>query len=380
MRKAILVLLALASILCLGSMPAMCTEKTITDMEGRTVTVSEPIERVVTAGETKVPCIMAALGVGDMIVGTGGATPKTSGIITTTPGFLIPAINNVTNLGRTYEFNVEGAAALKPNLIIFEADCAGQGDSINNNRQLIEKLELFNKSFPLAVLKNGACANPPSPDNIYREIEILGWLFDKQAKAKEIVDFLKEEVELVKQRTDGIKEEEKPKVLFGNLQAWSSTSKGSLMLITPDYDCATLYPGITKIKNAYPGQTRVSMSAEQLLNLDPDVIILLYNKQEWKAEDIRNETEYKAIQEMKAIKNKRVYSTGQLELYRSEAGLEFPIEMLIEAKAAYPDRFKDINVGEQLAKHYKALYGLTDEQAKDLKKCMLLDWMDEEGF
>ena len=38
MRKAILALLVLASILCLGLIPAMCAEKTITDMEGRTVT------------------------------------------------------------------------------------------------------------------------------------------------------------------------------------------------------------------------------------------------------------------------------------------------------------------------------------------------------
>ena len=35
----------------------------------------------------------------------------------------------------------------------------------------------------------------PHQKNIYREIEILGELFDEQERAEEIIDFLKEEVE-----------------------------------------------------------------------------------------------------------------------------------------------------------------------------------------
>ena len=375
-------LLLLASLLCMGTMPAMCAEKTITDMEGRTVTISEPIERVVTGGFSMAPCIMAAFGVGDKIVGTGGATyPKTSGNQTTTPAFLIPALNDMTDLGRGYLMNVEAAAALNPDIVIYQATCGPGSNSLENSR-FISNLELFNRSFPLVVIKAGSCANPPTPDNIYEGIEILGDIFDKQAKAKEMIDFLKQEVDLVKQRTEGIKEDEKPSVLFGTLLGWSSDFKGALISVSPDYTGLTFYPDITNIKNAYKGNASVyaDMSSEQLLALNPDVIILGHSKKEWKAEDIYNESEYKAIQGIEAIKNKRVYSTGQFTLYGFQAGLEFPIEMLIEAKAAYPDRFKDINVGEQLTKHYKALYGLNDEQVKELKKCIHLDWMDEEGF
>jgi iron complex transport system substrate-binding protein len=381
MKKAILALLVLASILCMGSMPAMCTEKTITDMEGRTVTISEPLERVVTAGYSIAPCVMAAFGIGDKIVGAGGAVYP-GGNFTTVPAYLIPALQNMSDLGRGSSLNAEAAIALNPNILILEVDCAGQGDSTQKYGQLIEKLDLFKESVPLVVIKNGACANPPSPDNIYQEIEILGEIFDKQAKAKEMIDFLKQEVDLVKQRTEGIKEDEKPSVLFGTLLGWSSDFKGALISVSPDYTGLTFYPDITNIKNAYKGNASVyaDMSSEQLLALNPDVIILGHSKKEWKAEDIYNESEYKAIQGIEAIKNKRVYSTGQFTLYGFQAGLEFPIEMLIEAKAAYPDRFKDINVGEQLTKHYKALYGLNDEQVKELKKCIHLDWMDEEGF
>ena len=376
-------LLLLASILCIGTMPAVCAEKTITDMEGRTMTVSEPIERVVTAGYGMTPCVMAAFGIGDRIIGTGGAS--VSGTSVTGPGnettatFLIPGLKNMTDLGRGPNLNVEAAVALNPDLMILEKDCAGQGGSNLGYNKLIDQLLLFNKSFPLVIIKNAACNSPPSPDSVYSEIELLGEIFDKQDKARELTDFLKDEVNLASQRTEGIAEDEKPTVLVAALSGSADIAKGKLATVLPDYDCATLYPEITGVKNAYTGEARAVMSAEQLIALDPDVIILVRGAR-WKPSDLYENEDYKALQSIKAIKNKRVYSTGHMEYTRNMAGLEFPIEILIEAKAAYPEKFSDVNVGEQLTKHYKAVYDLNEDQVKRLKEEMELDWMDEEGF
>jgi iron complex transport system substrate-binding protein len=376
-------LLLLASILCIGTMPAVCAEKTITDMEGRTMTVSEPIERVVTAGYGMTPCVMAAFGIGDRIIGTGGAS--VSGTSVTGPGnettatFLIPGLKNMTDLGRGPNLNVEAAVALNPDLMILEKDCAGQGGSNLGYNKLIDQLLLFNKSFPLVIIKNAACNSPPSPDLVYSEIELMGKIFDKQDKAGELTDFLKDEVNLASQRTEGIAEDEKPTVLVAALSGSADIAKGKLATVLPDYDCATLYPEITGIKNAYTGDARVVMSAEQLIALDPDVIILVRGAR-WKPSDLYENEDYKALQSIKAIKNRRVYSTGHMEYTRNMAGLEFPIEILIEAKAAYPEKFSDVNVGEQLTKHYKEVYDLNEDQVKRLKEEMELDWMDEEGF
>jgi iron complex transport system substrate-binding protein len=207
----------------------------------------------------------------------------------------------------------------------------------------------------------------------------LGEIFDKQDKARELTDFLKDEVNLASQRTEGIAEDEKPTVLVAALSGSADIAKGKLATVLPDYDCATLYPEITGIKNAYTGEARAVMSAEQLIALDPDVIILVRGAR-WKPSDLYENEDYKALQSIKAIKNKRVYSTGHMEYTRNMAGLEFPIEILIEAKAAYPEKFSDVNVGEQLTKHYKAVYDLNEDQVKRLKEEMELDWMDEEGF
>jgi iron complex transport system substrate-binding protein len=378
MRVAILVLLLSVLILCLGSMPAICTDKTITDMEGRTVTMSEPIERVVTAGQSMSPCVIAALGVGDKIVGTGGALSASTN--ETTPTFVLPAIKALPDLGRGYKFNLEAAAALDPDVIILEKDCAGQGDSSAEYMKLIEKFSLFNKTIPFVVINNAACFDKPSPESVYEEITILGELFNKQNKSREVVDLLKEEVALIEERIKDVKPEDRPSVLFLGMVAGTEYGKGKLAIILPDYDCGTIFPEITNVKNTHTGNARELMSSEQLLTMDPDVIILVRSPGGYEVEKLYNSADYKALQGMRAVKEKKVFSTGQFELSRNMAGLEFPIEMLIEAKAAYPDRFKDVSVGDLLSNHYKKLYGLNDEQVKVLKEIMGLDWMDKEGF
>ena len=295
-------LLLLASILCIGTMPAVCAEKTITDMEGRTMTVSEPIERVVTAGYGMTPCVMAAFGIGDRIIGTGGAS--VSGTSVTGPGnettatFLIPGLKNMTDFGRGPNLNVEAAVALNPDLMMLEKDCAGQGGSNLGYNKLIDQLLLFNKSFPLVIIKNAACNSPPSPDSVYSEIELLGEIFDKQDKARELTDFLKDEVNLASQRTEGIAEDEKPTVLVAALSGSADIAKGKLATVLPDYDCATLYPEITGVKNAYTGEARAVMSAEQLIALDPDVIILVRGAR-WKPSDLYENEDYRASRPLK---------------------------------------------------------------------------------
>ena len=388
MRTLIIVLLVLASLLCMGTMPAMCAEKTITDMEGRTVTISEPIERVVTAGYGMAPCVMAALGVGDKIVGTGGVlygqkiTPAAPiGADENTMTAVIPALKALPDLGSAATLNIEATVALKPDILILEKSCAGQGSASAAYKELIDKLSLFNKSSPLVVIRNAACYETPSPDTVYEEIRMLGDIFDKEERAQKVVNILKDEISLITERTEDIKPNEMPSVLFMGMIAGTNSGKGGkLALILPDYDCATLYPEINKIKNAYSGKKRESMSSEQLLTFNPDIIILACSPGGYEVERFYNSEDYKALQGMRAIKERRVFSTGRLEFGHNMAGLEFPIEVLIEAKAVYPDRFKDVNVGEQLTKHYKAIYGLDDEQVKELKEAMGLDWMDKEGF
>jgi iron complex transport system substrate-binding protein len=359
-------------------MPANAEYYEIVDMMDRTVTVERPIDKVVTAGYGFIPCAMAALGVGDRIVGTGGAI---SALTTeTTATYLIPQIKELPDLGRGYNLNLESAAALNPDVIILERDGAGQGTGLTEYDKLIEKLELFEDSFPTVVLNNPACYSPPGVSSIYQEIRILGELFDKQDRATDIIDYLESEVQLIRDRTAEIDDEKKPKVLFMGLMGGVASGQGAVALALPDYDCGTLFPDITKITNAYTGESRGYLSTEQILAIDPDLIILVRSPGGYEVRQLFEEEYYSGLSELRAIKERRIYSTGQFQLHRNLAGLEYPIEMLIAVKAAYPARFEDVKVGESLTEHYRALYGLSDEDIHELKAIMGLSWMDEAGF
>ncbi len=352
--------------------------RTLTDMSGSKIQLENEITKVITAGYCFTPCAMAALGVKDLIIGTGGSiSPITSETMAT---FLIPKVKALPDLGRGNKLNIEAAAALNPDILILERDGAGQGTGLAEYDKLLEKLDLFKETFPTVVLNNAACYHPPSMDTFYRELRLLGEVFEKQNRADEIINYIKNEVRVVEERTEDINEGERTKVLFMGLMGGIDSGKGAVAIALPDYDCGTLFPGTTKIENAYTEKNRGFLSTEQVLTIDPDVIILVRAPGGYNVSQIYEEDYYIGLRQLKAVKEKRVYSTGQFQLHRNLAGLEIGIEMLIEAKAAYPERFKDVNVDKMLTEHYKEIYGLHQEQINELKTMMGLKWMEETGF
>ena len=60
--------------------------------------------------------------------------------------------------------------------------------------------------------------------------------------------------------------------------------------------------------------------------------------------------------------------------------VEYPLDMLIVAKAAYPDRFRDINVYDFALNFYRDIYHVDDETARALRSHQLLDWMKDIDF
>ena len=120
------------------------------------------------------------------------------------------------------------------------------------------------------------------------------------------------------------------------------------------------------------------MSAEQLISLNPDVIILCTNTVTPNP-DIFKKEEYKNLANIKAIKNNRISSLGLLTWW-GDFRLEFPTILTISAKTAYPEKFKDVKVSEIVDQYHKKLYGLSDEKIKELREVQLLSWMEERGF
>jgi len=60
--------------------------------------------------------------------------------------------------------------------------------------------------------------------------------------------------------------------------------------------------------------------------------------------------------------------------------VEYPLDMLIIAKAAYPERFADMNVYAFALDFYQKIYHVDEATAKGLRSTQLLDWMAESDF
>ena len=121
------------------------------------------------------------------------------------------------------------------------------------------------------------------------------------------------------------------------------------------------------------------LSAEQIYALDPDVIVLPTSNGYHPPRELYESKAFEIMHELRAIKEKRVFAMPWSPMNCARR-VEYPLDMLIIAKAAYPDKFKDIKVHEFALKFYQDIYGVSLEEAKKLRSEQILDWTLEYDF
>ena len=362
-------------------------ELTLLDMADRTVTIPQPPERVVALSRGLVDSTMVVFGVDDKLVGYGECDRhveahninyifrgKEYKCFSARPEVNVnPRILELPYVGDSKAgINFETVANLNPDLVIMRTTIWTGNE---NELKTIERIETL--GIPLVTLCEPDELENPSEKVIYEEIKILGKVFDKQEKAQELVNFLKEKVSFITERTKDIPEEEKPTLLYFCASTRHREKGAAGVVHGVDMIESIFLESIVNAKNAFRGTGRQIMSSEQVLALDPDVIVLPTCQGFHPASELSHE-DFKNLQDLRVIKEKRVYSLPYTSC-RTER-LEFPIPLMIEAKAAYPDRFADVNVFQWVLDYYKDMYGIDDETAIQIMVSQRLYWMDEEGF
>jgi len=211
------------------------------------------------------------------------------------------------------------------------------------------------------------------------KIEVLGGVFEKQKEARKLIDHLDEQIKFIEERTKNVKEEEKPTILYFGLSAKAREQGGVGNVRGIDTPDAYFVEDIVNAKNAFRGTGTQVMSEEQVLALNPDVLLLPTSYGYHPPRELYESEHFRNIQKLKAIEEKRVYSLPWTPS-RCAIRLEFPIDLMIAAKGAYPDRFLDITISEWVLDYYKDIYDVDDEMAKKLRSAQWLEWTVEEGF
>ncbi|MDO9540074.1 MAG: ABC transporter substrate-binding protein [Methanocalculus sp.] len=368
--------------------------RTITDMYGRTVEIPLIIERVVAIDDGFVEGLMYRFGLEDQIVGIGGEWVKdytysfetTEGsIYEYTKGmnpvrYLIPELADLPVLVTTgTAMNYETLASLDPDVLFLRAGAsayqAGNDENLQKTIQTIDSL-----GIPLVILVGPPYQDEPTVDQISEEIRLVGKVFSRQEDADTLARYIDGQIAMIRERTRDIPEEEKPTVMQLGLSPRARQGGGAAMAWGGDTIESYFIEEIANAKNAYKGSGAfVVISTEQILTIDPDVIVLPTAQGYHPANELYTAPYYQNLQELTAVKNQRVYALPWTPMNWAKR-LEYPIEALIIAKAAYPDRFADIHVGEWTLDFYQQVYLVDEATARELRATQWLDWMEEEGF
>lgn len=365
--------------------------KTVTDMRGEKVQIPQDPKRVISVSDGMIESVMAHFGRFDRLIALGSSClqkdfsydiPGKSSTYTYTDGMnplrvLFPEIAELPLIARSgMPLQVEQIVALKPDLIILREGCC----TINSlddpkNLQALSLLESF--GVPVVVLKGTTVFDPPSLENFNREILLLGEIFDQMEKARNLTAYLDETINSIKTRTSPIPNAEKPRVLMLGLSPVAR--EGGSAGVTRGTDTIEGYfiEQIANAQNAIQGTggrvASMMLSDEQILALDPDRIVLHTASGYHPPEEIYEAPYYSKLQNLRAVKEKNVISLPWTPCNCSKR-LEYPIEVMMIAKQAYPDLFSDISIHEWVLDFYGTVYGVDREKAKEIRSAQWLDW------
>jgi iron complex transport system substrate-binding protein len=270
--------------------------------------------------------------------------------------------------------NFESIAKLRPDVVILRAgDCTLRYDN-ENAKKTISSFESL--GIPLVVLYAHNFKEGGNKDisTVSDEIRIIGSVFGKEAGSEKLAKYLEGQTELISERTKDMSEEDKPRVLILGLSPSARKEGGAGQVFGLDTIESSFIEDICHARNAFQEKGYFkTLNAEQLLALDPDSIVLCTASGYHPPKELYEAPYYQNLQEMRAVKGRNVTALPWSPCNCAKR-LEYPIDVMVISKAAYPDRFKDIDLGEWLIEFYQNVYGVDRSTAEKLRSAQWMDW------
>lgn len=291
----------------------------VSDNEGNkyTETFNEAPTKVITNNQSSLELLLK-LGLQDSIIGTIALDNEI-------PEELKDAFSNINVITESKtEPAKEVIVGMSPDLVIGRA-----ATFIEDKYGTIESLNSMNINVytQLASLMNGE----QSLDNIFEDIKNVGKIFNVEDKANDLATELSESLKSVKDKVSTV-EGEPLKVLV-----MTAYNDGSYNVFGAN---STLQNEVLEVL----GGTNVNekggaQSLENLMSLNPDVILYVYNNKNLETDSVAVESLYNnsLIQSVSAIENKKVFEVSYTEFMGYGYRTIECIENL--AKEMYPDLF-----------------------------------------
>ena len=369
--------------------------RVVTDMRGVAVRVPGRITRVATISDGFVEAVMSRLGTIRTLVALGSSSQQRTWAYSYptrdgqpysladgmgTMRTLHPWIADLPCASRTSGDAIkhETIAAARPQVVILRVgDCTvgTAPDVVSRTTGVFEAM-----GIPVIVLRSPADYRGQGLDTLRAEIEVLGRLFDAEREASALAGELRAAEAMVQSRVRDVPDGAKPRVLYLGLASNARSSGGAAYVWGTDSAESWMIERIVGARNAYRGPgSRVLLNAEQILALDPDVIFLPTSAGFHPPRELAEAPYFNELQRLQAVREKRVYPLPWTPMNCARR-LEYPLDLLVMAKGAYPDRFRDIAVHEWALAFYQRTYRVDADQARALRAAQWLDWTADAAF
>lgn len=247
------------------------TEIVVTDHLGREVKFDKPAETIV-SGYYISSSIVLALGLQDKLIGIEAKPDNRPIYKLAAPEFL-----ELPTVGTMKEFDLEGTAALNPDLVVLSV-------RLKDSVESLEKLGIK----VIAI-------NPESMEELEEALDMVGKATGTEERANSLKEYYGDKLEYLSKLTEG--KEKKDIYLGGNSDYLSTASKKMYQ------DILITNAGGNNVAGDIDDTYWATISYEQLIQYNPDVIIGAAGAS-YTADDIKNDDKLKSI---KAVENGEVY-------------------------------------------------------------------------
>ena len=339
MRKIITVLLAAlvcVSLLagCGSSDAAKENLRTLTDCEGRQVTLPETVESVVCVGvgALRYTCYVGAQ---DRVIGVEDYEVK-PGMSRLYNYVNFDAFKDLPVIGTNGQPYMEEIINLAPDVIVMSRSASVEADDLQSKT-----------GVPVVVVPG---SDATLDQNAYDTIRILGEVYGAQTRATELTSYLQAIQADLDTRTKDIPESSKPSVYVGGVSfkghhgfEGTEAGYGPFALIHANNLADT-----TGQSGAF------NIDLEQVLSWDPDIIFLDFNGMGFIKEDYAKNPDY--YNALTAVQEGRVYS--QISFRSSASNLETALaDAYYAACVIYPEQFRDVDPVAKAEEIFETLLG-----------------------
>lgn len=236
-----------------------------------------------------------------------------------------------------------------PDIVISEFEDVQKADALQ--QQL---------GVPVITLRTGS--RGVFDEKFEESVNLLGVLFGKEDRARELLDFVQEQETAITGRTEAIPEAEKPNVYIGGLGNWGTTNH----LTTAENYVSFEVAGVRNVLRDLGMEGVGPIEEEKFIQLGEQMDIMILDAAAVKNIKPLYQEDPAMFDECKAWNSGEVY----LEMAYNAYYTNFEIALIntwFAAKTVYPERFEDVDMTEKTNEITKMFLG--QELAEEIFSC-----------